>query len=59
MFLDFDRFQNESDAVKTERYAQFHRYIEDKLAQIDGLPKLEYGVVKTKEEYIDEYQGAL
>ena len=59
MFLDFDRFQNESDAVKTERYAQFHRYIEDKLAQIDGLPKLEYGVVKTKGEYIDGYQGAV
>ena len=59
MFLDFDRFQNESDAVKIERYGQFVTYIKDKLAQIDGLPKLEYGAVKTKGEYIDGYQGAV
>ena len=39
MFLDFDRFQNESDAVKIERYGQFVTYIKDKLAQNQIIPK--------------------
>ncbi len=57
--FDDGNFSEESDAVQRQRYIDFQNYIKDKLANVDGLPILDYSILRTEGKYLDEYNQAV